>query len=126
MSAVSFSELVNLIRKSSTDAEDLNELEILINQIKTANRINNRIITFEYKINKTGDVGTLLHLAISFGNVNAVHFLLKVGADISLKTKKNLNVLHIGALEGNTDIVMALLMAGANVNAKDPVRFPSS
>ena len=118
-------ELEQLICKNSTDASDLETLQILINQVKTENRIDDRVFTFDIPIDgkkQTIDEGALLHLAASNGNVNAVHLLLKVGANISQKTKNGLNAHHIAAANGHTDIVTALLAAGADINAKYQVR----
>ena len=122
----SFRALEKLILKNSTDAEDLNELESLINQVKTTNRINYRVVTFDLQDKFEGyqsvDVGTLLHLAASIGNGNAVKLLLKAGVSFSLKARRQITVLHVAAFKGHSAMVTALLAAGADVNAKDQVR----
>lgn len=128
----SFEALEELIRKNSTDAGDLNKLDSLINKVKTANRINDKLVSFEFKIVETSknfrffpsiDEGTLLHLAASIGNVNAVSLLLRAGANVSLKAKEDLDVLHVAVWNGHTAIVKALLSEEVVVDAKDQVHL---
>ena len=59
---------------------------------------------------------TALIIAAWQGNIKAVNFLLKSGADISAKNMYGMNALMYAAEGGYTEVAAVLLEAGANIN----------
>jgi len=62
---------------------------------------------------------TLLMVAASLGNVEAVRAVLRYGADLELRQQQGVTTLMFAAMAGNANIVHALLTAGANVLERD-------
>ena len=57
----------------------------------------------------------VLHQACVLGNFNIVKLLVQKGADVRLKTWRNLSPTKLAATCGHFDIAQLLLLAGADV-----------
>jgi ankyrin repeat protein len=65
-------------------------------------------------------MGTLLHVAVTSKNLDAVELILKKGADINAKNKvKGETALHIAAKLNDTDIAKFLIIHGADIHSVD-------
>jgi ankyrin repeat protein len=62
---------------------------------------------------------TLLSAASGLGKVDAVKYLLEIGADVNIGDDSGVRPLHIAAFSGKVDVVLVLLEAGADLEARD-------
>ena len=67
----------------------------------------------------SGNQTTPLHWAADKGSADALRFLLKDKADVSLKTKKGFTALHFAALGPKPELAKHLVDAGADLAAAD-------
>jgi ankyrin repeat protein len=63
--------------------------------------------------------GTALHDAAFWGRPGLAELLIKRGAKVNAKSKRDVVPLHEAARMGNIEVARILLMNGANVNAED-------
>ena len=70
-------------------------------------------------VNSQMTVGTPLHMASAFGNINTVKALLDNGATIDAHDKARCTPLHDAVKEGGIDVLISLLYRGANPNAQN-------
>ena len=61
--------------------------------------------------------GTPLMFASSHGRGDAVHEMVKLGADVNKTNKHGATALHMAALKGSVGIIAELIERGANVHA---------
>mmetsp|Transcript_7126 Transcript_7126/g.21741 ORF Transcript_7126/g.21741 Transcript_7126/m.21741 type:complete len:356 (-) Transcript_7126:128-1195(-) len=61
-------------------------------------------------------LGTLLHYAVEFNNVEAIRILVRNGAETSIPDSHSWTPLHLAAAKGKVDCVHELLMNGADPN----------
>jgi len=73
--------------------------------------------------NGTDDASTGMMISAANNNIDAVKFLLKVGANVNFKNPNGDMALHIAAFNGNLEIVQHLIKAGADVNLRDKNGF---
>jgi ankyrin repeat protein len=76
-----------------------------------------------YQHMKLGDDirrGSPLHFATKFGNLEAVEFLLRAGADLEARDEQGLTALQFAtAVPDFKDLFDMLIAAGANLNTRD-------
>ena len=62
---------------------------------------------------------TLLHRAVTKGDIEQVKSIIEKGADVNLRDKNGQTPLHLSARQGQRDIAELLLTNGADINAKN-------
>ena len=77
------------------------------------------LIEPEFNIDALTKGMTLLHLAISRQNIEAMKVLIKKGASLERKDKSSATSLHHALLYKNLEIIKLLVENGANLNAKN-------
>jgi ankyrin repeat protein len=95
----------------------------IIEEIEKANINNLRAALKDSDVNAQDSFGTTpLHLAVSYGQLEAVQLLLQHGADVCNVTNSGSTVMHAatGLKEGQKHVIIDLLLEkGADINHKD-------
>lgn len=74
--------------------------------------------TVQSRENGDHDGDTVLHKAASLGEVQDVHDLLRLGADVNAAGDMGYTPLHGAAMAGHTKVVEVLIDAGANISIR--------
>ncbi|MCP4367120.1 MAG: hypothetical protein GY797_03240 [Deltaproteobacteria bacterium] len=72
-----------------------------------------------FSITAFADINKELIKSAKKGKVEDVYQLLKNGADVNVKGRKDLTPLHFASIKGHIEVVRILLENGADINARD-------
>mmetsp|Transcript_7324 Transcript_7324/g.32489 ORF Transcript_7324/g.32489 Transcript_7324/m.32489 type:complete len:303 (+) Transcript_7324:263-1171(+) len=112
-----FERVGGLFRVQGCIRRNLNlPLRVIISEVSDLNK-DNLPLPFRWEcLGRGRPLGTLLHYAVEFGNIEAMAMLMERGADPSVLDSHSWSPLHLAAAKGKIECATELLRHGADAN----------